>query len=127
MTQFRSKQTQVVRPSRDEDRREHLNYIAGHVDYMKEACKRSKEIIQGLVKRGVVVVAFASYGKKEACFGVSWLDEHKNLAGVANRFETDGRVRGSGVGYPPRQAFVARLPPVKGIGTGLLNGMDASV
>ncbi|KAH0863511.1 hypothetical protein HID58_080722 [Brassica napus] len=116
LKKFRSKQTQVVRPSRDEDRREHLNYIAGHVDYMKEACKRSKEIIQGLVKRGVVVVAFASYGKKEACFGVL------NVSVIL-----DGRVRGSGVGYPPRQAFVARLPPVKGIGTGLLNGMDASV
>ncbi|KAH0915538.1 hypothetical protein HID58_029984 [Brassica napus] len=107
------KKTQMVRPSSDEDRREHLNYIAGHVDYMEEACKRSKEITQGLVKRGVVVVAYASYGKEEACFGrlwrvaqdfVSeweiWLDEHKNLAGVANRFETDGRVGGSGVVIP---------------------------
>ncbi|CAF2107507.1 unnamed protein product [Brassica oleracea var. botrytis] len=133
MTQFRSKQTQVVRPSRDEDRREHLNYIAGHVDYMKEACKRSKEIIQGLVKRGVVVVAFASYGKKEACFGVilSQNGKFKNPECECDfRYLSlllDGRVRGSGVGYPPRQAFVARLPPVKGIGTGLLNGMDASV
>jgi len=27
----------------------------------------------------------------------------------------DGRVRGSGVGYPPWQAFVAQLPPLKGM------------
>lgn len=39
----------------------------------------------------------------------------------------DGRVRGSGVGYPPWQAFVAQLPPAKGIWTGLLDGMDGRV
>lgn len=39
----------------------------------------------------------------------------------------DGRVRGSGVGYPPWNAFVAQLPPVKGIWTGLLDGMDGRV
>ena len=39
----------------------------------------------------------------------------------------DGRVRGSGVGYPPWQAFVAQLPPVKGLWSGLLDGMDGRV
>ena len=39
----------------------------------------------------------------------------------------DGRVRGSGVGYPPWNAFVAQLPPVKGMWTGLLDGMDGRV
>ncbi|MQL85368.1 hypothetical protein Taro_017879 [Colocasia esculenta] len=39
----------------------------------------------------------------------------------------DGRVRGSGIGYPPWNAFVAQLPPVKGIWTGLLDGMDGRV
>lgn len=39
----------------------------------------------------------------------------------------DGRVRGSGVGYPPWNAFVAQLPPVKGIWSGLLDGMDGRV
>jgi hypothetical protein len=39
----------------------------------------------------------------------------------------DGRVRGSGVGYPPWQAFVAQLPPVKGMWSGLLDGMDGRV
>jgi len=39
----------------------------------------------------------------------------------------DGRVRASGVGYPPWQAFVAQLPPVKGMWTGLLDGMDGRV
>lgn len=39
----------------------------------------------------------------------------------------DGRVRGSGVGYPPWNAFVAQLPPVKGIWSGLFDGMDGRV
>ena len=39
----------------------------------------------------------------------------------------DGRVRGSGVGYPPWQAFVAQLPPLKGMWSGLLDGMDGRV
>lgn len=39
----------------------------------------------------------------------------------------DGRVRGSGVGYPPWKAFVAQLPPVKGLWSGLLDGMDGRV
>lgn len=39
----------------------------------------------------------------------------------------DGRVRGSGVGYPPWNAFVVQLPPVKGIWSGLLDGMDGRV
>ncbi|KAJ4849771.1 hypothetical protein Tsubulata_012040 [Turnera subulata] len=39
----------------------------------------------------------------------------------------DGRVRGSGVGYPPWNAFVAQLPPVKGMWTGILDGFDGRV
>ncbi|KAK6937693.1 Protein LOW PSII ACCUMULATION 1-like [Dillenia turbinata] len=39
----------------------------------------------------------------------------------------DGRVRGSGVGYPPWNAFSVQLPPVKGMWSGLLDGMDGRV
>ncbi|KAL6903537.1 hypothetical protein ACP4OV_004350 [Aristida adscensionis] len=62
-----------------------------------------------------------------------WLDEQKKLAGVPPdspvylSLRMDGRVRGSGVGYPPWQAFVAQLPPVKGMWSGLLDGMDGRV
>lgn len=62
-----------------------------------------------------------------------WLDEQKKMAGVSSdspvylSLRLDGRVRGSGVGYPPWNAFVAQLPPVKGIWTGLLDGMDGRV
>ncbi|XP_052171258.1 protein LOW PSII ACCUMULATION 1, chloroplastic [Diospyros lotus] len=62
-----------------------------------------------------------------------WLDEQKNLAKVSPEspvylsLRLDGRVRGSGVGYPPWNAFVAQLPPVKGIWSGLLDGMDGRV
>lgn len=62
-----------------------------------------------------------------------WLDEQKKTAGVSPEspvylsLRLDGRVRGSGVGYPPWNAFVAQLPPVKGIWSGLLDGMDGRV
>ncbi|KAF9669779.1 hypothetical protein SADUNF_Sadunf14G0143100 [Salix dunnii] len=63
----------------------------------------------------------------------TWLDEQKKLAGVSPEspvylsLRMDGRVRGSGVGYPPWNAFVAQLPPAKGLWTGLLDGMDGRV
>lgn len=62
-----------------------------------------------------------------------WLDEQKKLAGVSPEspvylsLQLDGRVRGSGVGYPPWNAFVSQLPPVKGMWTGLLDGFDGKV
>ncbi|KAL8253043.1 hypothetical protein R6Q59_036736 [Mikania micrantha] len=62
-----------------------------------------------------------------------WLDEQKKLASVSPEspvylsLRMDGRVRGSGVGYPPWNAFVAQLPPVKGMWSGLLDGMDGRV
>ncbi|KDP26437.1 hypothetical protein JCGZ_17595 [Jatropha curcas] len=62
-----------------------------------------------------------------------WLNEQKNLAGVSLEspvylsLRLDGRVRGSGVGYPPWNAFVAQLPPVKGMWSGLLDGFDGRV
>uniref|UniRef100_A0A0D9ZMX8 Protein LOW PSII ACCUMULATION 1, chloroplastic n=1 Tax=Oryza glumipatula TaxID=40148 RepID=A0A0D9ZMX8_9ORYZ len=62
-----------------------------------------------------------------------WLDDQKKLANVSPdspvylSLRLDGRVRGSGVGYPPWQAFVAQLPPVKGMWSGLLDGMDGRV
>lgn len=62
-----------------------------------------------------------------------WLDDQKKLAGVPSdspvylSLRMDGRVRGSGVGYPPWQALVAQLPPVKGMWSGLLDGMDGRV
>ncbi|KAF8402026.1 hypothetical protein HHK36_012977 [Tetracentron sinense] len=62
-----------------------------------------------------------------------WLEEQKKLANVSLEapvymsLRMDGRVRGSGVGYPPWNAFVAQLPPVKGLWSGLLDGMDGRV
>ncbi|CAN8273517.1 unnamed protein product [Cochlearia groenlandica] len=138
-----------------------LVICAGPASYIEEAFKRSKEFTQGLVERGVVVVAYATDGnspvleleeidiadeevsqRRRRLWRVSpvfvsewekWLDEQKKLAGVSSdspvylSLRLDGRVRGSGVGYPPWQAFVAQLPPVKGIWTGLLDGMDGRV
>ncbi|XP_050366001.1 protein LOW PSII ACCUMULATION 1, chloroplastic isoform X1 [Argentina anserina] len=63
----------------------------------------------------------------------NWLDEQKKLAGVSPEspvyisLRLDGRVRGSGRGYPPWNAFVAQLPPVKGMWSGLLDGFDGRV
>lgn len=62
-----------------------------------------------------------------------WLDEQKEMAKVLPEspvylsLRLDGRVRGSGVGYPPWNAFVAQLPPVKGMWSGLLDGFDGRV
>lgn len=62
-----------------------------------------------------------------------WLNEQKSMANVAEKqpvyisLRLDGRVRGSGVGYPPWNAFVAQLPPLKGIWSGVLDGMDGRV
>ncbi|XP_008809409.1 protein LOW PSII ACCUMULATION 1, chloroplastic isoform X2 [Phoenix dactylifera] len=63
----------------------------------------------------------------------NWIGEQKKLANVSPdspvylSLRMDGRVRGSGVGYPPWNAFVAQLPPVKGIWSGLFDGMDGRV
>lgn len=63
----------------------------------------------------------------------NWIAEQKNLACVPPdspvylSLRMDGRVRGSGVGYPPWNAFVAQLPLVKGMWTGILDGMDGRV
>ncbi|OIW18272.1 hypothetical protein TanjilG_10270 [Lupinus angustifolius] len=62
-----------------------------------------------------------------------WIDQQKKMAGVSSEspvylsLRLDGRVRGSGVGYPPWNALVAQLPPVKGMWTGLLDGFDGRV
>ncbi|XP_010526477.1 PREDICTED: protein LOW PSII ACCUMULATION 1, chloroplastic isoform X2 [Tarenaya hassleriana] len=62
-----------------------------------------------------------------------WLDQQKKLASISSdspvylSLRLDGRVRGSGVGYPPWQALVAQLPPIKGMWTGLLDGFDGRV
>ncbi|KAK1265832.1 hypothetical protein QJS04_geneDACA000110 [Acorus gramineus] len=62
-----------------------------------------------------------------------WIDEQKQMANISKdspvylSLRMDGRVRGSGVGYPPWNAFIKQLPPVKGIWSGLLDGMDGRV
>ncbi|PKA45892.1 hypothetical protein AXF42_Ash016918 [Apostasia shenzhenica] len=63
----------------------------------------------------------------------NWIAEQKKLANVSLEspvylsLRLDGRVRGSGTGYPPWNAFVAQLPPVKGLWSGILDGMDGRV
>ncbi|GLJ31882.1 hypothetical protein SUGI_0641540 [Cryptomeria japonica] len=62
-----------------------------------------------------------------------WLNEQKSMAKVPEEkpvyisLRMDGRVRGSGVGYPPWNAFVAQLPPLKGMWGGVLDGMDGRI
>lgn len=62
-----------------------------------------------------------------------WLKEQKQLAKVPDdrsvylSLRLDGRVRGSGVGFPPWAAFVAQLPPMKGMWGGVLDGMDGRI
>lgn len=62
-----------------------------------------------------------------------WLREQKQLANVPAdspvylSLRLDGRVRGSGKGFPPWAAFVAQLPPMKGMWSGVLDGMDGRI
>ncbi|RDX86215.1 Protein LOW PSII ACCUMULATION 1, chloroplastic, partial [Mucuna pruriens] len=134
-----------------------LVICAGPASFVTESFKRSEPFTEGLLDRGVLVVPFVTDGNSSALeFGETeelasrrkrlwqlapvnitewseWLDEQKRLAGVSSdspvylSLRLDGRVRGSGVGYPPWNALVAQLPSVKGIWTGLLDGMDGRV
>eukprot|EP00250_Pteridium_aquilinum_P028154 c36668_g1_i1 orf=615-1652(-) len=62
-----------------------------------------------------------------------WLRDQKQLANVPAdspvylSLRLDGRVRGSGTGFPPWGAFAAQLPPMKGMWSGVLDGMDGRV
>ncbi|KAH7286334.1 hypothetical protein KP509_32G001900 [Ceratopteris richardii] len=62
-----------------------------------------------------------------------WLTDQKQLANVPLdapvylSLRLDGRVRGSGTGLPPWGAFVAQLPPMKGMWSGVLDGMDGRI
>ncbi|XP_027366525.1 protein LOW PSII ACCUMULATION 1, chloroplastic isoform X2 [Abrus precatorius] len=132
-----------------------LVICAGPASFITESFKRSEPFTESLLDRGVLVVPFATDGnapvlefdeteepvtRRRRLWQLApvyisewWLDEQKKLAGVSSdsavylSLRMDGRVRGSGVGYPPWNALVAQLPPVKGIWTGLLDGMDGRV
>ncbi|GJP55391.1 hypothetical protein CLOM_g14355 [Closterium sp. NIES-68] len=62
-----------------------------------------------------------------------WLKEQMKFANVAPgspvylSLRLDGRVRASGVGYPPWSVIAAQLPPMKGMWAGPLDGMDGRV
>ncbi|XP_020239109.1 protein LOW PSII ACCUMULATION 1, chloroplastic [Cajanus cajan] len=134
-----------------------LVICAGPASFITESFKRSEPFTESLLDRGVLVVPFVTDGNSPALEideteelasrrkrlwqlapvyiteWSKWLDEQKRLAGVSSdspvylSLRLDGRVRGSGVGYPPWNALVAQLPQVKGIWTGLLDGMDGRV
>ncbi|GER24982.1 hypothetical protein STAS_00530 [Striga asiatica] len=134
-----------------------LVILAGPTSFIEESFRLSEPFSAGLVERGVLVVPLATDGnlpdfeiqetgeidvKRKRLWQLTpvlapewnkWLDEQKKLANVSPEspvylsLRMDGRVRGSGVGYPPWNAFVVQLPPVKGIWSGLLDGMDGRV
>ncbi|KAK7345702.1 hypothetical protein VNO77_16312 [Canavalia gladiata] len=134
-----------------------LVICAGPASFVNESFKRSEPFTESLLDRGVLVVPFVTDGnspslefeeteelatRRKRLWQLApvyisewseWLDEQKKLAGVSSdspvylSLRMDGRVRGSGVGYPPWNALVAQLPPVKGIWTGLFDGFDGRV
>ncbi|CAI0380800.1 unnamed protein product [Linum tenue] len=133
-----------------------LVICAGPASFIAEAFRLSEPFTEGLLERGVLVVPFPTDGElpafefdeneevtaKRRLWQLApvyanewskWLDDQKKRAGVSKEspvylsLRLDGRVRGSGVGYPPWNAFVAQLPPVKGMWSGLLDGMDGRV
>ncbi|KAL3850027.1 hypothetical protein ACJIZ3_011909 [Penstemon smallii] len=120
-----------------------LVILAGPASYIAEAFKLSEPFTESLLERGVLVVPFATDGSSPR-FEFEETEETKEFNAKRKRLwqlspvyavewakylslRMDGRVRGSGVGYPSWNAFVAQLPPVKGIWSGLLDGMDGRV
>ncbi|XP_071738129.1 protein LOW PSII ACCUMULATION 1, chloroplastic-like [Rutidosis leptorrhynchoides] len=130
-----------------------LVIVAGPSSFINEAFKLSETFSEQLVERGVLVVPFSTDGnaptfefdesddvkeltnKRKRLWQLvpvltpewsDWLDDQKKLANVSPEspvylsLRLDGRVRGS-------YAFVAQLPPVKGMWSGLLDGMDGRV
>ncbi|KAM0932291.1 putative protein LOW PSII ACCUMULATION 1 [Dioscorea sansibarensis] len=132
-----------------------LVILAGPLSYLVESFTRSKPFTEALLERAVLVVPFSTDGEKPdfefeenddlkmkrlwqltpvyTSEWTRWMEEQKKLANVPIdspvylSLRMDGRVRGSGVGYPPWNAFVAQLPPMKGMWSGLLDGMDGRV
>ncbi|CAA6655373.1 unnamed protein product [Spirodela intermedia] len=100
-----------------------LVIISGPASFISEAFQSSIPFSEALLDRGVLVrrrlwqltPLYSSEWSK-------WLDEQKKMANVAVdspvylSLRMDGRVRGSGVGSPPWNAFVAQLPPSRGSG-----------
>ncbi|XP_078427725.1 LOW PSII ACCUMULATION-like protein [Wolffia australiana] len=138
-----------------------LVIISGPASFISECFKGSLPFSEGLLERGVLIVAcpndgnsldlsFDEGGQEDLALArrrkrlwqltpvfasewSKWLDDQKKMAKVAAdspvylSLRMDGRVRGSGIGCPPWNALVAQLPPVKGIWSGLLDGMDGRV
>ncbi|XP_059297306.1 protein LOW PSII ACCUMULATION 1, chloroplastic isoform X2 [Lycium ferocissimum] len=120
-----------------------LVILAGPSAFISECFKLSAPFTDGLLERGVLVIPFATDGISPnfEFEGNEELEENisrrKRLWQLAPIYTTewtkylslrlDGRVRGSGVGCPSWNAFVVQLPPVKGIWSGLLDGMDGRV
>ncbi|KAH7517477.1 hypothetical protein FEM48_Zijuj09G0069000 [Ziziphus jujuba var. spinosa] len=121
-----------------------LVICAGPESFVKEAFRLSEPFTERLLERGVLVVPFATDGYLPPSFEFDESEESKDITAKRKRLwqlvpvyvsewtkylslRLDGRVRGSGVGYPPWNAFVAQLPPVKGMWSGLLDGFDGRV
>ncbi|KAF9598562.1 hypothetical protein IFM89_028189 [Coptis chinensis] len=120
-----------------------LVVVAGPGSFIMEAFERLKPFTEGLIERGVIVVPFATDGNLPK-FEVEESEE-SGVGSEKNKrpwqlvpvnasewsryisFRLDGRVRGSGLGYPPWNALVAQLPPVKGMWSGLFDGFDVRV
>ncbi|KAF5943032.1 hypothetical protein HYC85_020674 [Camellia sinensis] len=117
-----------------------LVILAGPASFISECFRLSEPYTEGLLERGVLVVPFATDGNSPS-FEFEESEETKEVTRKRKMLwqlvpvyatnwseylslRMDGRVRGSGVGYPPWNAFVAQLPPVKGMWSGLFDGMD---
>ncbi|GFZ13437.1 hypothetical protein Acr_23g0018220 [Actinidia rufa] len=120
-----------------------LVIFADPASFISECFSRSEPYTEGLLERGVLVVPFVTDGNSSS-FEFDESEEMKEITSKRKRLwqlvpvyatewseylslRMDGRVRGSGVGYPSWNAFVAHLPPAKGIWSGLLDGMDGRV
>ncbi|KAK6940582.1 Protein LOW PSII ACCUMULATION 1-like, partial [Dillenia turbinata] len=105
--------------------------LAGPASFITESFRLSEPFTRSLLDRGVCVVPFATGGDStrfEFEENAEMAMKRKRLAAKYLSMHMDGRVRGSGigvgVGYPPWNAFLVQLPPVKGVWSVLLDGTD---
>eukprot|EP00897_Mesotaenium_endlicherianum_P001440 jgi/Mesen1/1323/ME000013S00813 len=116
-----------------------LVILAGPLEFCEEALERAEPVRAELEARGVLVAPFVVGGPSGKAKGDGQSDtpggnlRWKAVPIYTNEWSRyislrlDGRVRASGVGYPPWQKFAAQLPPMKGIWKGPLDGMDGRV
>jgi hypothetical protein len=139
------------KPVKLERLRTHARVViaAGERAYVEEAAAAAEPFREALLQRGVLFVPVVTEGARLPQYEgaekrwmaqplylpewTAWLQMQLGVSGVKAgtgvylSLRLDGRVRASGVGQPPWALLASSLPPVDGVFSGFLDGMDGSV